>query len=36
MIASIGLLVFMEDGFRIVFGEQGLTFREQSLSDADP
>jgi branched-chain amino acid transport system permease protein len=26
MIASIGLLVFMEDGFRIVFGEQGLTF----------
>jgi len=26
MIVSIGLLVFMEDGFRIVFGEQGLTF----------
>lgn len=26
MIASIGLLVFMEDGFRIIFGEQGLTF----------
>jgi branched-chain amino acid transport system permease protein len=26
MIASIGLLVFMEDGFRITFGEQGLTF----------
>jgi branched-chain amino acid transport system permease protein len=26
MIASIGLLVFMEDGFRIAFGEQGLTF----------
>jgi branched-chain amino acid transport system permease protein len=26
MIASVGLLVFMEDGFRIVFGEQGLTF----------
>jgi branched-chain amino acid transport system permease protein len=26
MIASMGLLVFMEDGFRIVFGEQGLTF----------
>jgi branched-chain amino acid transport system permease protein len=26
MIASIGLLIFMEDGFRIAFGEQGLTF----------
>ena len=26
MIASMGLLVFMEDAFRIVFGEQGLTF----------
>jgi branched-chain amino acid transport system permease protein len=26
MIASMGLLIFMEDGFRIVFGEQGLTF----------
>jgi branched-chain amino acid transport system permease protein len=26
MIASIGLLVVMEDGFRIAFGEQGLTF----------
>jgi branched-chain amino acid transport system permease protein len=26
MIASVGLLVFMEDGFRIIFGEQGLTF----------
>jgi branched-chain amino acid transport system permease protein len=26
MIASIGLLAFMEDGFRIAFGEQGLTF----------
>ena len=26
MIASIGLLVFMEDGFRIAFGEQRLTF----------
>jgi branched-chain amino acid transport system permease protein len=26
MIASIGLLILMEDGFRIVFGEQGLTF----------
>ena len=27
MIASMGLLVFMEDAFRIMFGEQGLTFR---------
>jgi branched-chain amino acid transport system permease protein len=26
MIASMGLVVFMEDGFRLVFGEQGLTF----------
>jgi branched-chain amino acid transport system permease protein len=26
MIASMGLLVLMEDGLRIVFGEQGLTF----------
>ena len=26
MIASMGILVFMEDGFRIIFGEQGLTF----------
>jgi branched-chain amino acid transport system permease protein len=27
MIASIGLLVLMQDGFRIVFGEQGVAFR---------
>lgn len=27
LIASIGLLILLEDGFRIVFGEQGLTFR---------
>jgi branched-chain amino acid transport system permease protein len=27
MVASMGLLVFMEDAFRLVFGEQGLTFR---------
>ncbi|MBR1221627.1 branched-chain amino acid ABC transporter permease [Bradyrhizobium sp. U87765 SZCCT0131] len=27
MVASMGLLVFMEDAFRILFGEQGLTFR---------
>src|ERR1700677_1751370 len=25
MIASLGLLVFMQDGFRLVFGEQGVT-----------
>ncbi len=35
MIASMGLLIFMEDGFRIVFGEQGLTFTRNPLSDAD-
>ena len=27
MIASVGLLVLMQDFFRIAFGEQGLTFR---------
>ena len=27
MIASMGLFVFIEDGLRLVFGEQGLTFR---------
>jgi branched-chain amino acid transport system permease protein len=27
MIASVGLLVLMQDAFRIVFGEQGITFR---------
>src|SRR5436190_3672651 len=32
MIASIGLLVFMEDGFRIAFGEQGLTFARNPYS----
>jgi branched-chain amino acid transport system permease protein len=26
MIASLGLLVFMTDGFRLLFGEQGVTF----------
>ena len=26
MIASMGILIFMEDGMRIMFGEQGLTF----------
>ena len=27
MIASMGVFVFIEDGLRLVFGEQGLTFR---------
>src|SRR5271168_5654352 len=27
MIASVGLLVFMQDAFRIAFGEQGVTFK---------
>jgi len=27
MIASVGLLVLMQDAFRILFGEQGVTFR---------
>jgi branched-chain amino acid transport system permease protein len=27
MIASVGLLVMMQDAFRILFGEQGITFR---------
>jgi branched-chain amino acid transport system permease protein len=27
MIASVGLLVLMQDAFRIVFGEQGVTFQ---------
>ena len=32
MIASIGLLVFMQDGFRILFGEQGVTFVKNPLA----
>jgi branched-chain amino acid transport system permease protein len=32
MIASVGLLVLMQDAFRIVFGEQGVTFRRNALS----
>ena len=27
MIASVGLLVLMQDAFRIAFGEQGVTFK---------
>jgi branched-chain amino acid transport system permease protein len=30
MIASVGLLVLMQDAFRIVFGEQGVTFRNNT------
>jgi branched-chain amino acid transport system permease protein len=32
MIASVGLLVMMQDAFRIVFGEQGITFRRNAFS----
>jgi branched-chain amino acid transport system permease protein len=32
MIASVGLLVLMQDGFRIVFGEQGVTFERNPLA----
>jgi branched-chain amino acid transport system permease protein len=32
MIASVGLLVLMQDAFRIVFGEQGVTFRQNMFS----
>jgi branched-chain amino acid transport system permease protein len=32
MIASIGLLVFMQDGFRILFGEQGVTFVKNPMA----
>jgi branched-chain amino acid transport system permease protein len=31
MIASVGLLVLMQDAFRILFGEQGVTFRSNPL-----
>lgn len=32
MIASLGLLVFMQDAFRLLFGEQGVTFKDSALS----
>ena len=32
MIASVGLLVVMQDTFRIAFGEQGVTFRHNAFS----
>ena len=34
MIASVGLLVLMQDAFRIAFGEQGVTFRQNEFSFA--
>ncbi|MEI9923460.1 MAG: branched-chain amino acid ABC transporter permease [Bradyrhizobium sp.] len=32
MIASVGLLVLMQDAFRIVFGEQGITFQRNVIT----
>lgn len=32
MIASVGLLVLMQDAFRILFGEQGVTFRSNPFA----
>jgi branched-chain amino acid transport system permease protein len=32
MIASVGLLVLMQDAFRVVFGEQGITFHRNTLA----
>src|ERR1700722_13854948 len=32
MIASVGLLVLMQDAFRIVFGEQGITFHRNAVT----
>ena len=32
MIASVGLLVFMQDAYRILFGEQGVTFRSNPFA----
>lgn len=34
MIASVGLLVFMQDAYRILFGEQGVTFRSNPFAFA--
>ncbi len=31
MIASVGLLILMQDAFRILFGEQGVTFRRNAF-----
>ena len=32
MVASVGLLIFMQDAFRILFGEQGVTFQHNELA----
>jgi branched-chain amino acid transport system permease protein len=32
MIASVGLLVFMQDAYRILFGEQGVTFHNNPFA----
>jgi branched-chain amino acid transport system permease protein len=32
MVASVGLLIFMQDAFRILFGEQGVTFHNSALA----
>jgi branched-chain amino acid transport system permease protein len=32
MVASVGLLIFMQDAFRILFGEQGVTFQNNALA----
>ena len=32
MVASVGLLIFMQDAFRILFGEQGVTFQNNTLA----
>jgi branched-chain amino acid transport system permease protein len=32
MVASVGLLIFMQDAFRILFGEQGITFQNSALA----
>jgi branched-chain amino acid transport system permease protein len=32
MVASVGLLIFMQDAFRILFGEQGVTFQNSALA----
>ncbi len=32
MVASVGLLIFMQDAFRILFGEQGVTFKNDAVA----
>jgi branched-chain amino acid transport system permease protein len=31
LIASVGLLIFAQDAFRVIFGEQGITFRDSAF-----